>query len=52
MLWVPKRTVTMKWFFWAPKAYGYTDGYENTGNVCLSQSTNGYYFGVAAVPCK
>ena len=29
MLWVLKRTVSMRQFFWAPKTYVQTDGLEN-----------------------
>ena len=29
MLWVLKRTVSMRQFFWAPKTYVKIDGYEN-----------------------
>ena len=29
MLWMLKRTVSMRRFFWAPKTYVKTDGYEN-----------------------
>ena len=29
MLWALKRTVSLRRFFWAPKAYVKIDGYEN-----------------------
>ena len=32
MLWVFKRTVSMRRFFWAPKTYVKTDGRENINN--------------------
>ena len=37
MLWVLKRTVSMRRFFWAPKTYMYvkTDGQENIYNFTL-----------------
>ena len=34
MLWVLKRTVSMRRFFWAPKTYVQTDGLENINNLC------------------
>ena len=37
MLWVVKRTISMRQFFWAPKTYHYdkTDGLENIHNFIL-----------------
>ena len=35
MLWVLKRTVSMRGFFWAPKTYVQTDGLENIKNCTL-----------------
>ena len=35
MLWVLKRTVSMRWFFWAPKTYVQTDGLEDIYNFIL-----------------
>ena len=35
MLWILKRTVSMRRFFWAPKTYVKTDGYENIYNFTL-----------------
>ena len=35
MLWVLKRTVTMRRFFWAPKTYVQTDGFDNIYNFTL-----------------
>ena len=35
MLWVLKRTVSMRRFFWAPKTYAQTDGKENIYNFTL-----------------
>ena len=35
MLCVLKRTVSMRWFFWAPKTYVKTDGLENIYNFTL-----------------
>ena len=35
MLWVLKRTVSMRPFFWAPKTYVQTDGLENIYNFTL-----------------
>ena len=35
MLWVLKRTVSMRRFFWAPKTYVQTDGLENIYNFTL-----------------
>ena len=35
MLWVLKRTVAMRRFFWAPKTYVKTDGQENIYNFML-----------------
>ena len=35
MLWVLKRTVSMRWFFWAAKTYAKIYGYENTYNFTL-----------------
>ena len=32
MLWVRKRTISMRWFFWAPKTYAKNYGYENINN--------------------
>ena len=32
MLWVLKRTISMRRFFWAPKTYFQTDGLENIYN--------------------
>ena len=32
MLWVLKRTFSMRQFFWAPKTYVQTDGLENIYN--------------------
>ena len=40
MLWVLKRTVSMRQFFWAPKTYIQTDGLENIYNFTLQ---NGVY---------
>ena len=37
MLWVLKRTVSMRRFFWAHKTYVKTDGYENIDNFTLKQ---------------
>ena len=36
MLWVLKRTVSMRRFFWAPKTYVQTDGFENIYNITLN----------------
>ena len=36
MLWVLKRTVSMRRFFWAPKTYDKTDGQENIYNFTLN----------------
>ena len=33
-----KRTVSMRWFFWAPKTYVQTDGLENIYNFTLKNS--------------
>ena len=33
MLWVLKRIVSMRWFFWAPKTYVKIDGQENIYNL-------------------
>ena len=35
MLWVLKRTVSMRWFFWAPRTYVKRNGYENIHNFTL-----------------
>ena len=35
MLWVLKRTVSMRLFFWAPKTYVKIDGYEKIYNFTL-----------------
>ena len=35
MLWVPKRTISMRGFFWAPKTYVQTDGFESLYNFTL-----------------
>ena len=35
MLWELKRTVSMRRFFWAPKTYVQTDGFENIYNFTL-----------------
>ena len=35
MLWVLKRAVSMRRFFWAPKTHVKTDGYENIFNFML-----------------
>ena len=35
MLWVLKRTVSMRRSFWIPKAYVKTDGLENIHNLLL-----------------
>ena len=35
MLWVLKRTVSMRRFFWAPKTYVQTDGLKNIYNFTL-----------------
>ena len=35
MLWVLKRPVSMRLFFWAPKTYVKTDGLENINNFAL-----------------
>ena len=35
MLWVLKRTVSMRRFFWAPKTYVKIDGLENIYNFTL-----------------
>ena len=35
MLWVLKRTVSMRRFFWAPKTYAKNDGPENIHNYKL-----------------
>ena len=37
LCWVLKRTVSMKWFFWAPKTYVQTDGLENIENFTLKK---------------
>ena len=37
-LWVLKRTVSMRWFFWAHKTHVWTDGYENNYNVTFKKS--------------
>ena len=37
MLWVLKRTVSMRLFFWAPKTYVKTYRYENIYNFTLTQ---------------
>ena len=36
MLWMLKRTVSMRWFFWAPKTFVKIDGYENIYNCWLN----------------
>ena len=36
MLWVLKRTVSLRRFFWAPKTYVKTDGQENIYNFTLN----------------
>ena len=35
MLWVRKRTISMRWFFWAPKTYAYSYGLEDIYNFTL-----------------
>ena len=35
MLWVLKKTVSMRRFFWAPKTYDKADGLENIYNFTL-----------------
>ena len=35
MLWVLKRTISMRRFFWAAKTYVQTDGLENIKNYML-----------------
>ena len=35
MLWVLKRAVSFRRFFWAPKTHVYIDGYENNNNFTL-----------------
>ena len=35
MLWVLKRTISMRRFFWAPKTYVETDGLENIYNITI-----------------
>ena len=45
MLWVLKRTVSMRLFFWAPKTYDKIDSLENINNFknfCLSKHVVGY----------
>ena len=37
MLWVLKRTVSMRRFFWAPKTYVQTDGLENIYNFTFKK---------------
>ena len=37
MLWILKRSVSMRRFFWAPKTYVKTDGYENIYNYMLKK---------------
>ena len=37
MLWVLKRTVSMRQFFWAPKTYDKTDGLENIYEFTLKK---------------
>ena len=49
MLWVLKRTVSMRRFFWAPKTYVKIDGYEEINNFypeifCLSKPVYVYLF--------
>ena len=36
MLWVLKRTISMRWFFWAPKTYAKNYGLENIYNFTLN----------------
>ena len=35
MLWVLKRTVSMRWFFWTPKTYVKTDGWKDIHNFTV-----------------
>ena len=35
MLWVLKRTVSMRWFLWAPKAYAKNNEQEYINNLTL-----------------
>ena len=37
MLWVLKRTVSIRRFFWAPKTYIQTDGLENIKKFMLKK---------------
>ena len=46
MLWVLKRTVSMRQFFWAPKTYAKIDGWENINNCTLK---NGVYLNLCLV---
>ena len=46
MLWVLKRTVSMRRFFWAPKRYVKIDGWENINNYTLK---NGVYLNLCLV---
>ena len=38
MLWVLKRTVSIRRFFWAPKTYVQNDGLENIYNFMLKSN--------------
>ena len=43
MLWVIKRTVSMRRFFWASKIYVKTDGFKNFHNFTLKTLFNWTY---------
>ena len=36
MLWVLKGTISIRWFFLAPKTHVYTNGYEKNQNSCMN----------------
>ena len=36
MLWVLKGTISIRWFFLAPKTYVYTNGCENNQSSCIN----------------
>ena len=49
MLWVLKRTVSMRRFFWAPKTYAQNNGQENIYNLMLMFFVYLNLLGTAAV---
>ena len=44
MLWVLKRTISMRWFFWTPKTNVKTDGLENINNFTLKKIVYVYLY--------